>query len=316
MTIVCVGNAICDLLASVPSGFVEQEGLTPGSMNLVEDERSKDLQAKVEVSKVDAGGSAANTAFGIASFGGQASFIGRVADDEFGKLYIESLSEANVSYAGGVAPKPESTGTSIILIEAGGQRTMNTNLGAATEFSQADIQAGFLENAKMIYVELYLWDRPSAKEAITYIVNTAKEAGVTVALSLSDVFCIERHSESVLELIKASVDLVFGNVAEWEALLALEPGLTHTSLVDTAWITKGKQGAEVLTKDESVEIPAISVEKVIDSTGAGDQFAAGVLYGAAHGLSLAESGRLGVAAATETISHIGPRPEKPFSEFL
>lgn len=316
MTIVCVGNAICDLLASVPSGFVEQVGLTPGSMNLIDDQRTRDLQSKINVSKVEAGGSAANTAFGVASFGGQASFIGRVADDELGKLYTDSLAEAGVHYAGGTAAQSASTGTSVILIEPGGQRTMNTNLGAASEFAVTDIQPDFLDKAKIIYVELYLWDRPSAKEAITQIVNKAREAGVKVALSLSDVFCIERHSDSVLELIKGSVDLVFGNVAEWEALLSLEFGLTHNSLVETAWITRGKQGAQVLTVDESVEVSAISVEKVIDSTGAGDQFAAGVLYGTAHGLPLAESGRLGVAAATETITHIGPRPQKSFSTFL
>ncbi len=316
MSIVCVGNAICDLLASVPAGFVEQVGLTPGSMNLIDAERANELRSKIEVDKVDAGGSAANTAFGIASFGGKATFTGRIADDEYGKLYMDSLASAGVRYAGGVADTDESTGTSVILIEPGGQRTMNTNLGAANLFSPADITSDLLADVEMIYVELYLWDQPTAREAITQIVTQTKAVGVSVALSLSDVFCIERHSESVLELIRDSVDIAFGNTGEWDYLLGLEPGLTHTDLVDTAWITKGPSGAQVITSSDNLDVAAVQVASVIDTTGAGDQFAAGVLYGTVSGLSLAESGRLGSEAAAEVISHIGPRPQKKFSEFL
>jgi sugar/nucleoside kinase (ribokinase family) len=166
-----------------------------------------------------------------------------------------------------------------------------------------------------------LWDRPKAQEAILEIIAKAKSNGAKFALSLSDTFCIDRHSASVFELIKDSVDILFGNEAEWQTLLALEPGTEHLDLVEQAWVTMGDRGAVVHSRDLdsgsplTTEIDPVETT-VVDTTGAGDQFAAGVLYGLAAGLSLEQAGKLGVAAASEVISHIGPRPERPYSELL
>jgi sugar/nucleoside kinase (ribokinase family) len=263
------------------------------------------------------GGSVANAMVGVASFGGRAAFIGKVADDEFGRIFAHDIRAAGVEFhtrpASGGAP----TARSLILVTPDGERTMNTFLGVSPELNQGEVDPALVRSAKIIYLEGYLFDRPEAKEAFRQAAEIAASAGRKVALSLSDSFCVGRHRAEFLQLIRSRVDILFANEHEVTALYETRSfdEAAQRVQIDTelAVLTRSAKGSVILANGRSVSIPAEPVATVVDATGAGDLYAAGFLFGLASGRELDVAGRLGSLAAAEVISHIGARPETPLA---
>jgi sugar/nucleoside kinase (ribokinase family) len=268
-----------------------------------------------------AGGSAANTAAGLASLGGQPAYIGKVGDDALGKIFSHELSITGVDVRTGIATESGlPTAMCFVLVTPDAQRTMNTFLGACIELGPEDIDEALVADGQVTYIEGYQWDMPQAKEAIRKATRAARAAGRKVAWSLSDPFVVERHKSELKELLRDGIDILFGN--EEEVL-----GLTETRDLPTAFaalraanvlaaVTCGARGAVVLDGQTTVEVPAATVAKVVDTTGAGDLFAAGFLYGYTHGRDLAGCARLGALAAAEVISHMGARPETSLRDLM
>jgi sugar/nucleoside kinase (ribokinase family) len=259
------------------------------------------------------GRSAANTIAGVASFGGKAAFIGRVRDDEFGRIFAHDLRSLGVAYDTAATEGGPATARCLVLVTPDAQRTMNTHLGACVELTEDDIDPALVAASQVTYLEGYLFDPPRAKEAFRKAARIAREAGRKVALTLSDSFCVNRYHDEFLELIAAHVDIVFANEAELEALYPNTPFAEAATLladqVELAAITRSEKGSVLVSGDQRIEVPAKSIDRLVDTTGAGDLYAAGVLYGLTHGKPLAECGRLGSIAAAEVISHYGARPE-------
>ena len=317
--VVGVGNAIVDVLVTSTDEFVDGQGLEKGSMALIDANRAQELYGLIGDAVEASGGSAANTMAGIASFGGSASYIGKVSDDELGKVFAEDMQALGVDFDQPPATEGPGTAVSIILVTPDAQRTMNTYLGISALLEPADVRRSVVERAGLLFCEGYLWDVESAKQAIRRAMDIAVAAGRKVSLTLSDPFCIERHHTEFLELVRGPVDVLFANQAELTRLYEtdLHPAIERLATeVELSFVTLGKQGSVIVTGDQRVEIAAEEVAPVVDTTGAGDQYAAGVLYGLSRGMPLAEVGRLGSLAAAEVISHLGPRPERPLSDFL
>jgi sugar/nucleoside kinase (ribokinase family) len=309
-----IGNAIFDVLVQTDEGFLARHGMTKGGMALIDEGRAaaiyKDMGPAVEMS----GGSAANTIVGVASLGARAAYIGKVRDDQIGRLYMHDIRAAGVVFETKPAANGPATGCSYILVTADGERTMNTYLGAAQELAPADIDPPQVESSALVYLEGYLWDPKNAKEAFIKAAGIAHNAGRQVALTLSDAFCIDRYRDEFLDLMRnGTIDLVFANEAELHSLY-------QTSDFDTALkqmrvdaklavVTRSEKGCVVASKDGVIAVPALAVEKIVDTTGAGDLFAAGFLFGLARGVGHEKSGRLGALAAAEVIQHIGARPQ-------
>lgn len=317
--VVGVGNAIVDVLVTSTDEFVQDQGLDKGSMALIDAERAQELYGLIGTAVEASGGSAANTMVGIASFGGSANYIGKVCDDQLGKVFAEDMRAVGVGFDQPPAVEGPGTAVSIILVTPDAQRTMNTYLGVSALLEPQDIRRSTVEQAGLIFCEGYLWDVESAKQAIRRAMDLAIEAGRRVSLTLSDPFCIERHHQEFLELVRGPVDVLFANEAELTRLYEtdLDSAIEQVaSEVELACVTLGKDGSRLVTGDQRIEIAPELVGPVVDTTGAGDQYAAGVLYGLSRGLPLPEVGRLGSLAAAEVISHLGPRPERPLSDFL
>jgi sugar/nucleoside kinase (ribokinase family) len=312
--VVGVGNAIVDVLAQVEFDFLTRHGLTPASMTLIEENRAIELTALLPEKVIAPGGSAANTMTGVASYGGKAAYIGKVAQDELGASYAKAAQAEGVSFETPPRPGQPATARSIIAVTPDGQRSMNTFLGASTLLSTADIDKPLIESATLLFLEGYLFDRDEAKAAFVHASEIAKAAGRRVAVTLSDLFCVERHRESFLHLVEHHIDVLFANEAEITALYetqdlgtALEAARKVCPVVA---VTRSEHGSVIAAGAETVAVKAEPVAKVVDTTGAGDQYAAGFLYGLARQMPLAECGRLGSVAAAEVISHMGPRPER------
>lgn len=318
--VVGVGNAIVDVLVTTSDDFVGQQGLAKGSMTLIDADRAAELYGMLGADSVKAsGGSAANTVAGIASFGGAASYIGKVNDDELGHFFSKDMNSLGVMFDQSPSAGGPATAMCVILVTPDAERTMSTYLGVSALLEPVDVHPPTVEAAKILFCEGYLWDVDSAKQAIRKAMDVAVAAQTKVSLTLSDTFCIERHHQEFLELVSGPVDIVFANKAELTRLYECELDEAVTRIgqdVDLAFVTLSEQGSLAVTNGEIIEIPAVPVADVVDTTGAGDQYAAGVLYGLANGLPLPEVGRLGSAAASEVISHMGPRPERPLSDFL
>jgi sugar/nucleoside kinase (ribokinase family) len=312
--VVAVGNAIVDVLAQVDHDFIRRHGLVPASMSLIEEERAVELTEVFPSNKViAAGGSAANTVAGVASFGGKGGYIGKVADDALGASYAAAFRADGVRFATTPLKAPPATARSLIAVTPDGQRAMNTYLGASSLLGVADIDRGLVESGALLFLEGYLFDRDEAKAAFVHAAEIAKAAGRKVAVTLSDLFCVERHRASFVHLVEHHIDVLFANEAEITALYetadlgdALAAARRVCPLVA---VTRSEKGSIVAAGEATHTVAAAPVAKVVDTTGAGDQYAAGFLYGLARGLALPECGRLGSVAAAEVISHMGPRPE-------
>ena len=311
--VLCIGNAIVDVIARVEEEFVNRHGLVKGSMNLIDEIRAEELYADMGPAMEISGGSAGNTAAGIASLGGKAAYFGKVKADQLGAIFRHDMRAQGVTFDTPAAVDGPATARSFILVTPDSERTMNTYLGACVNFTTRDVDKGIVQAAKVTYMEGYLWDRPEAKEAFKLAASIAREAGRKTSITLSDSFCVERHRDSFLDLIRNDIDIVFANESEIKSLYQTQSFETAMKAIardcPIAVLTRSEKGCIVIRGDEVHSSPAHPVNKVVDVTGAGDLFAAGFLHAFTHGRSLPEAARLGSLAAAEVISHVGARPE-------
>ncbi len=310
--VVGIGNALVDVVTHAPDSFLAEHDLVKGSMQLIDADRARHLYAVLGTPVEMSGGSAANTMCGVASLGGRAAYIGKVSDDEFGDVFGHDLNAVGVAFRPGAPESETPTGRSIIVVTPDAQRTMNTYLGVAELLSSDDLDEGAIADGAVLYMEGYLFDRDDAKKAFRRAAGVAHAAGRTVSLSLSDSFCVDRHRADFAALVRDEVDILFGNDDELCSLYELDSFEEAIDQVrqecQLAAITRGKVGSYIVTTDDVVKVPADPVPRVLDTTGAGDLYAAGFLYGFTRRLPLHECGRLGSIAAAEVISHLGPRP--------
>ncbi len=312
-----IGNALVDVLATVDEGFLVREKIVKGSMNLVDIQRSKHLHSLVHSRTEMSGGSAANTAYGLASLGGKAGFIGKISADRLGEAFHHDLDTVGVKFFPGVTCKTEDTGRCLIVVTPDGNRTMNTFLGAASLLDAADISKSAVQSAAVVLLEGYLFDKDAAKDAFRTAAEYAHAAGRKVALTLSDSFCVDRHRSDFLSLVKNDIDILFSNEDELKALYqvkSINDGL-HRLRDDCefAAVTRNEHGSVVIDGDEVVIIDAEPVDSVVDATGAGDMYAAGFLYGFVRGKPIEQCGKIGSIVASEVITHMGPRPLVPLT---
>jgi sugar/nucleoside kinase (ribokinase family) len=312
--VLCIGNAIVDMIANAEEDFLSRFSLTKSAMHLIDEERAEKLYKAMGPVTEISGGSAANTAAALASFGAKTAFIGKVKDDDLGQSFIHDIRAAGVHFATQPAKEGPATARSMILVTPDGERTMNTYLGACQRLSVADIDAAIVANAKVTYMEGYLWDPPEAKKAFREAMGIARTHGRDAALTLSDLFCIDSYRSEFLELMrKKALTILFANEAELNALY-------ETSDVDTALgllrkdialgiVTRSEKGCIIVKGEETVSAPAQKIDKLVDTTGAGDLFAAGFLFGYTRDFSLKRCGELGVLAASEILTHLGARPQ-------
>jgi sugar/nucleoside kinase (ribokinase family) len=308
-----IGNAIVDVFSRTDDATLSRLDMPKGGMMLIDQEKAQALYAQLGPATEVSGGSVANSMAGVASLGGRAAYIGKVRDDQLGEVFAHDIRAAGVTFQSRAATAGPSTARCLVLITPDGQRTMNTYLGACVELGPDDIDETLIAQSAVTYLEGYLWDPPRAKEALLRAAQLAHKHGRKVALSLSDAFCVDRHRDELSRLLDDHVDILFAN--ESEAL-----SLTHAASYDDALqalkgraeqcvVTRGAGGASVLSKDGLYHVPSEPIAHVVDTTGAGDLFAAGYLYGVTHGKSLQDSLKLGALAAAEIISHVGARPE-------
>jgi len=312
--VVGIGNAIVDILGRCDDAFLAKHGCTKGSMQLVDAAAISRLYDAMGPGVEISGGSVANTVAGVASLGGKAGFIGKTASDQFGQVFGHDIRATGVTFATAPAgPGSEPTGRCLVLVTPDGQRTMSTFLGVSPELGDGEVDADLIASARIVYLEGYLFDRPQAKAAFRRAADIAVKAGRHVALSLSDAFCVDRHRAEFLDLIRSRVDILFANEAEVTSLYQTKSfdEAARRTRADTklAALTRSEKGSVILSDGKSVVVPPEPVAKVVDTTGAGDLYAAGFLYGVASGRDLETAGRLGSLAAAEIISHIGARPE-------
>lgn len=314
LDLLALGNAIVDVIAHTDDGFLVTHGLTKGAMQLIDEERAETLYGAMGPATIISGGSAANTVVGAAALGIRAGFIGKIRDDGVGDVFAHDLRATGVTFTTPVARSGPATARSFILVTPDGERTMNTYLGACQGLSPEDVDPATVSSARIVYLEGYLWDPPAAKDAFRKAVEIAHGAGNRVALTLSDSFCVDRYRDEFLDLLRGgSLDILFANIHELKSLY-------QTADADTALaalrqegvlgvVTRSAEGALVVNRDGTHAVDAHPVDHVVDSTGAGDLFAAGFLAGLVRDLDPAACLRLGAMAAAEVISHIGARPQ-------
>lgn len=311
--VTCIGNAIVDVFARADDAFLAENGIEKNAMTLIDAERAEELYAKMGPGLEVSGGSAGNTAAGIAALGGKAGYIGKVRDDLLGKVYRHDITAAGVLFPTPATSDGPPTARSLILVTPEGYRSMNTFLGACVHLGPADIDHDLIAASKVVYLEGYLFDPPEAKKAFVEAARTAHAKGGKVALTLSDPFCVDRHREAFVELVDHHVDILFANEQELLSLYRTDrfdealQKLRWTC--ETAALTRGPKGSVVCHKDEVHVIDAEPVAKVVDTTGAGDLYASGFLYGFTQDWEIGRCGRAGSIAAAEIISHYGARPE-------
>ncbi|MBR0932226.1 adenosine kinase [Bradyrhizobium jicamae] len=314
-----IGNAIFDVLVQTDEAFLARHGMTKGSMSLIDEARAGAIYRDMGVATEMSGGSAANTIVGVGSLGARAAYVGKVKDDQIGRLYVHDIRAVGVAFDTKPATAGPATGCSYILVTPDGERTMNTYLGAAQDLTPDDIDPAQIEAAGIIYLEGYLWDPKNAKDAFVKAATVAHGACRQVALTLSDSFCVDRYRDEFLDLMrKGTVDVVFSNESELHSLY-------QTSDFDTALkqfgkdtklgvVTRSEKGCVVVSKDGVTSAPAFPIDRLVDTTGAGDLFAAGFLVGLVRNAGYENAGRLGALAAAEVIQHIGARPKVSLKE--
>lgn len=316
--VVGVGNAIVDVITQSTDDFLAEQGLAKGSMSLIDDDRAHELYSLMGTGIEASGGSAANTMAGVASFGGTASYIGKTADDQLGEVFGHDMRSIGVNFDCDSAAGGPATARCLILVTPDAQRTMNTFLGVSALLEPGDISETTVASGRLLFCEGYLWDVESAKQAIRTAMDMARAADRRSALTLSDTFCVERHRDEFRQLVGERVDVLFANEAELISLYQADNLSTAVDAasqdVELACVTLGANGSLLVEGSSVTEVAAEEVGAVVDTTGAGDQYAAGVLFGLAAGKPLAESGRLGSLAAAEVISHVGPRPQRSLKE--
>jgi sugar/nucleoside kinase (ribokinase family) len=314
-----IGNAIFDVLVQTDDSFLSSHGMTKGGMALIDEARAASIYRDMGRATEMSGGSGANTIVGIANFGARAAFIGKVRDDQIGRHYTQDIRTAGVAFETAPASQGPATGCSYILVTPDGERTMNTYLGAAQELTPDDIDAAQVAASAIVYLEGYLWDPKSAKDAFVKASTIAHDSGRQVALTLSDSFCVGRYRDEFRDLMRnGTVDLIFANEAELTSLYqtpdfdsALAQLRDDTKL---GVVTRSEKGCVVVSAASVVAVPACPVQKLVDTTGAGDLFAAGFLFGLVRGAGYENAGRLGALAAAEIIQHIGARPQTSLKE--
>jgi len=315
--VLAIGNAIVDIVARTDEDFILVNGIIKGAMNLIDADRAELLYTRMVEATETSGGSAANTAAGIANLGGRAAFMGKVAADHLGQVFANDLRKQGVVYDTRPQAQGAATARSMIFVTPDGERSMNTYLGACKDFGPEDIEADKVTQAKVTYFEGYLWDAPRAREAIRLAAGIARENGNEVAITLSDPFCVDRYRDEFLQLVRTGlVTLVFANEDEVKSLYKTDSFDTAIRALRTDnehvnCITRSEKGAVVVQREETFSVPAIAVDKLVDATGAGDLFAAGFLYGYTNGLSLPDAAHAGTLAASYVIQQMGPRI--PFS---
>ena len=309
-----IGNAIVDVIARTEDDFLAKQKMRKGAMQLIDEAQAGAIYDAMGPAVEVSGGSAANTIVGVASLGGRAAFIGKVKDDELGRVFAHDIRAAGVAFATPPASAGPSTARCYVLVTPDGERTMNTYLGAAQDLHPNDIDADAIAAAQIIYLEGYLWDPPHAKEAFLKAAKIAHGSERDVALTLSDAFCVGRYRAEFLDLIRTgTVDIVFANESELHSLYETADFDTAVNAlrndVRLAVITRSEKGCLVVTREETDAIPASPIERLVDATGAGDLFAAGFLVGLSRGVDYRTAARLGALAAAEVIQHLGARPE-------
>lgn len=319
--IVGIGNAIVDVLSKTDDAFLQSERLNKGAMTLIEEEQAEALYKKMGPGMEMSGGSAANTIAAFAAMGGRAGYIGKVSNDQLGNVFRHDICASGVQFTTAPLEDGPSTARCLILITPDAQRTMCTYLGACVWIAPSDLDEEMIANAGVTYLEGYLFDRPRAKQTFRRAAEVAHAAGKKVALSLSDAFCVERHRDEFLDLVEHHVDILFANESEIMSLYKTEDFDRAVQQVkehcELAALTRSEKGSVIVSKTgEPIIVPAAPVAQVVDTTGAGDMYAAGFLFGHARGFPLAECGYLGSLAAAEVISHVGARPQSDLAALV
>ena len=318
--VIGIGNAIVDVLVQTDDQFLAAEGLAKGAMTLIEADDAKRLYEKIGPAVECSGGSAANTIAALQSLGGSGAFIGKVHDDQWGEVFRHDICSLGVTFDTPPNNSGPPTATSIVLVTPDAQRTMQTFLGASVDLGPDDIDMELIAASRVTYLEGYLWDPPSAKEAFLKAADGAHQAGRKVSLSLSDPFCVDRHREDFLDLAEHHVDILFANEQEITSLYQVENFDEALQAVrghcEIAALTRGEKGSVIISGDEIHIVDAEPLSNLADTTGAGDAYAAGFLFGVTTGRDLATSGRVGGIAAAEAISHLGARPGVPLKALI
>lgn len=323
--VVGLGNAIVDVLASVPDSFVSSHGLVKGIMRLCSDEEAEALYAAMPPGTEKSGGSAANTMVGVASFGGRSAFVGKVRDDQLGRVFAHDIAAAGVAFDTPMAAASSALPTArcLVLVTPDAQRTLNTSLGVAGRVSVGDVPDALVPGAGFVFLEGFLWEEPSAREAMLHAASVARGGGsrCRVAFSLSDPFCVDRNRSDFVRFVTESVDVLFANEDELVSLFSaddVDDALSRVESLSCSFVavTRGPLGSVLVVDGGAPVVVDAAPADVVDTTGAGDLYAAGVLYGLSRGFEPAAAGRLGSLAAAEVISHLGARPERSLRDLL
>lgn len=319
LDVVAIGNAIVDVLAPADEAFLTDHGMVKGSMQLIDEDMAHQIYADMGPAIEESGGSAGNTAAGLASLGSRVGFIGRVRDDQLGEVYAHDIRSIGVDFRTPTATSGPATARCLILMTSDAERTLNTFLGAASLLSPADVDEAFVASAEVVYCEGYLWDLPDAKAALVKGMDAARASGGKVAFSLSDSFCVDRHRAEFLELAEHRIDILFANEAEICSLYEVgtfdEAAERVAGHCEIACLTRSEKGSVIITAaGERIAVPAHLVGGLVDTTGAGDLYAAGFLHGLTRGQDLERCARLGSLAAGEVIGHVGARPAVDLAE--
>ncbi len=311
--VIGLGNALVDVISHEGDDFVRSLDVPKGAMTLIDEARATEIYRQMGAGIEISGGSAANTIVGVAALGGTAQYVGKVRNDQLGAVFAHDIRATGVRYEIGAATSGPSTGCCLIVVTPDAQRTMNTYLGASVHLAPGDVDAAAIRNAKVLYLEGYLFDPPEAQEAFRVAATHANDAGRVVAMTLSDGFCVDRHRAAFLDMVEHHVDLLFANEDEILSLYETESFDEAAERVRghgaVAALTRSEHGSVIVTADETITVAAHPVDELVDTTGAGDLYAAGFLFGHSRGMDLATCGALGSLAAAEAISHVGARPQ-------